>query len=173
MDCFASETSSYRSALYWEDDACKILRVSTSAEDIQLVCSYFPFQYPDTPLGILSCRSIESSLTDVDEHVLRKAEETLRRIATECNSCSWNWQWSPLFASSTMGPTTAANDTDKDLFTLAFKVTFMALVRKACGLQSRAVEDICDGINHVRLLLEYRFNELDVSKKEYEEVEKV
>jgi hypothetical protein len=72
-----------------------------------------------------------------------------------------------------MGPTRAAYDTDKDLFTLASKVTFMALERKACGLPSRAVEDIFDGINHVRLLLEYRFNELDVSKEEYEEVEKV
>jgi hypothetical protein len=49
----------------------------------------------------------------------------------------------------------------------------MALERKACGLPSRAVEDIFDSINHVRLLLEYRFNELDVLKEEYQEVEKV
>ncbi|PVH67917.1 hypothetical protein DL98DRAFT_542786 [Cadophora sp. DSE1049] len=172
MDCFASETSAHGSALHWEDEACEILRASTSAEDIQLVCSYFPFQHPDTPLDILSSRRIENSLTDIDELVLRKAEETLRRIAIECNSCSWNWNWSPPFASSIMGPIRAANDTDKDLFTFASKVTFMALERKACGLPSRAVEDIFDGLTHVRRLLEYRFSEL-VSKEEYEEVEKV
>ncbi|KAH6701341.1 hypothetical protein BKA61DRAFT_681536 [Leptodontidium sp. MPI-SDFR-AT-0119] len=71
-----------------------------------------------------------------------------------------------------MGPTRAANDTDKDLFTLASKVTFVALERQACGLSSRAVEDIFDGLTHVRLLLEYRFNELGVLIEEYEEVEK-
>ncbi|PVH68175.1 hypothetical protein DL98DRAFT_599749 [Cadophora sp. DSE1049] len=173
MDGIASKMTTYGSSLHWEDDACKILQASTSAEDIQLVCSYFPFQHLDTPLGILSNRMTESSLPEIDELVLRKAEETLRSIATECNSCSWNWKWSPSFASSNLGPTRAANDTDKDLCTQASKVAFVALARKACGLPSRAVEDIFDGLTHVRLLLEYRFNKLDVSKEEYEEVEKV
>ena len=168
-----SETSTHGNAIYWEDEACEILRASTSAEEIQLVCCYFPFQHPDTPLDILSSRRIENSLTDIDELVLRKAEETLRRIAIDCNSCSWNWKWSVPFASSTTGLTKAANNTDKDLLTLVSKVTFMALERKACSFPSRAVEDIFDGLTHVRLLLEYRFRKLYVSKEEDEAVGKV
>ncbi|KAH6694381.1 S-adenosyl-L-methionine-dependent methyltransferase [Leptodontidium sp. MPI-SDFR-AT-0119] len=173
MDYLASETPTHGSALHWEDEACEILQDSTTAKDILLVCSYFPFPDPDIPLAILSRRRIENSLTDVDILGLCKAEETLRRVVTECNSCSWNQQWSPPFASSAMGPTRAANDTDKDLFTFASRVTFMALERKACGLSSRAVEDIFDGLTQGRLLLEYRFNELGISKEEYEKVEKL
>ena len=168
-----SETSTHGNAIYWEDEACEILRDSTTAKDILLVCSYFPFPHLDIPLAILSSRRTQHSSTDVDVLGLCKAEETLRRIATECNSCSWNWKWSVPFASSTTGLTNAANSTDKDLLTLVSKVTFMALERKACSFPSRAVEDIFDGLTHVRLLLEYRFRKLDVPKEEYEEVEKV
>lgn len=163
-----SETSTH-----WEGEACNILRASTSAEDIQIVCSYFPFQHPDTPLGILSSRRTENFLTDVDVLGLHKAEETLRRIATECNSCSWDWKWSLPFASSTTGLTKAANDTDKGLLTLASKVTFMALERKACGFSPGAVEDFFQGLTQVRRVLEYRFNKLGASKEEYETVGKV
>jgi len=168
-----SGTSTRGNAIHWEGEACEILRASTSAEDIQLVCCYFPFQHPDTPSAILSSRRTENFLTDVDVLGLHKAEETLRTIATECKSCCWDWKWSVPFASSTTGLTKAANNTDKDLLTLVSKVTFMALERKACGFPSRAVEDIFDGLTHVRLLLEYRFRKLDVPKEEYEEVEKV
>lgn len=92
MDCFASETSTHESALCLEGKAYQILRASTSPKDILLICSYFPFQHSDIPLGILSSRRLESSLTEVDELVLCKAEETLRKIVTECNSYSWDWQ---------------------------------------------------------------------------------
>ncbi|KAK0113096.1 hypothetical protein ONS95_014800 [Cadophora gregata] len=172
MDILALKTSTHGSAIHWEGEACEILRASTSAEEIQLVCSYFPFQHPDTPLGILSSRRIENFPTDVDVLGLHKAEETLRTIATECKYCCWNWTWSVPFASSTTGLTKAANNTDKGLLTLISKVTFMALERKACGFPSRAFEDIFDGLTHVRLLLEYRFSKLYVSKKEYEAVGK-
>jgi len=167
------ETSTHGNAIHWEGEACEILRASPSAKNIQLVCCYFPFQHPDTPLGILSSRRTENFLTDVDVLGLHRAEETLRRIATECNSCSWDWKWSIPFASSTMGLTIAANDTDKYLSTFASKVTFMALERKACGLPSRVAEDAFGGLNHVRDLLIYRFNHLGASKEDYEAVGKV
>merc|ERR1711981_286725 len=112
-----SGTSTRGNAIHWEGEACEILRASTSAEDIQLVCCYFPFQHPDTPSAILSSRRTENFLTDVDVLGLHKAEETLRTIATECKSCCWDWKWSVPFASSTTGLTKAANNTDKDLLT--------------------------------------------------------
>ncbi|CZT07023.1 uncharacterized protein RAG0_12613 [Rhynchosporium agropyri] len=139
--------STHGGALHWDNDACSILRSSTSAEEIQLVCSYFPFQHPDTPLGMLFSRQT-SSLTNIDKLVLVKAEETLRSITTECESYSWNWKWSPPFVSLSNGPTRAANETDRDLCTLAFNVTFMALTRRACGLPSRAIEECLKGLTH-------------------------
>lgn len=170
MEHPASETLTHGNAIHWEGEACEILRASTSAEAIQLVCSCFPFQHPDTPLGILSSRRTENLLTDVDVLGLHKAEETLRTIATECSSCSWDWKWSLPFAFSTTSLAQAANDTDKDLLTLASKVTFMALERKVAGFPSGAVEDFFQGLTQVRRLLEYRFNELGVSIEEYEAV---
>merc|ERR1711939_904544 len=64
MDILALKTSTHGSAIYWEGEACEILRASTSAEEIQLVCCYFPFQHPDTPLDILSSRRIENSFPE-------------------------------------------------------------------------------------------------------------
>ncbi|KAH7370299.1 hypothetical protein BKA65DRAFT_14138 [Rhexocercosporidium sp. MPI-PUGE-AT-0058] len=153
MGCSTSESSTHGSALRLHE-ACQILQDSTTAKDILLVCSYFPFPHSGIPLDILSSRRTENSLTDVDVLGLCKAEETLRRIATEYNSCSWNWQWSPPFASSAMGPTRVANDTDEALSTFASKVTFMALEREACALSSKAVDDILAGLAHSRRLLE-------------------
>ena len=172
-----------------EKEARTVLRTSTNVNEIQLVCSLFPFRDPDVRFEILSgrwsprldvfLRSLPTKDHDSKHHSIgelnqHKAEEILRRTAPDLpTSPIWNWQWSPPIESSTIKAAQIADIINREMSEAFSKVAFTALVRGACGYQTDAVTELIDGVVHTRRELCRRFQELHQSKNEYEVVEKV
>ncbi|KAH8593501.1 hypothetical protein B0O99DRAFT_688722 [Bisporella sp. PMI_857] len=158
-----------------------------SPNEIQLVCSLFPFEDPDTRVRILSQRyhftlnAILSPLLLKDHNFenqqdgdikLYKAKEFLKRTAPEPPNLSiWDWNWNHPIPSSTVYATMVAHHFDKQMSTAFSRVPFAALVKGACGYQAAAITELLACVIYTRLEICHRFQKRPQSKDEYKLVE--